>query len=161
MRAQSSPPERSPLVNVGASNPPTFPLDARRENGGPRRVPRRIGAVVAGFLVIAVLSTATDAVMHVTGIFPPLGQPMSAGLFWLAFGYRVVESILGCYVTARLAPDRPLLHALALGALGIVVSTLGAVVMRGAGPLWYPLALAAVSLPCAWVGGQLRVRQLR
>jgi hypothetical protein len=75
------------------------------------------------------------------------------------------NAIAGSYVTARLAPDRPRLHALAGGAVGLALSIVGAVLTwnRGPdfGPHWYPLALVATALPCAWVGGMLRGRQLR
>jgi len=119
---------------------------------------RRIGAVLAGFVAIAVLSSAVDAVLHAVGIFPPLGQVMSDGLFALATAYRVAISIGGCYLAARLAPDRPLAHAMALGVVGVVVSTAGAVVTWNMpiGPHWYPLLLVAVSIPCAYAGGKLR-----
>jgi len=70
---------------------------------------------------------------------------------------------VGGYITARLAPDRPMRHALAGGIVGFVACTVGAVVTwnRGPafGPHWYPLALVATAVPCAWLGGQLRVRQ--
>jgi hypothetical protein len=130
-----------------------------------RRTLRSIGAVVAGLLVIVVLSTATDMVLHATGVFPPFGQPMSDALFLLATAYRIVYGVAGCYITARLAPDRPMQHALVLGVVGLVVSTAGAVATwnRGPefGPKWYPLAVIAIALPCAWAGGRLRVMQLR
>ena len=49
--------------------------------------------------------------------------------------------------------------SLALGVVGLVVCTAGAVATwnRGPefGPHWYPLALVVLSLPCAWVGGKL------
>jgi hypothetical protein len=58
-----------------------------------------------------------------------------------------------------------MLHALAGGAVGLALSMVGAGVTwnRGPdfGPHWYPLALVATALPCAWVGGKLRGRQLR
>ena len=120
---------------------------------------RSIWAVVAGFLVILVLSTALDAIMHVTGVFPPSGQAMSDGLFAWATTYRIIVSIFGCYVTARLAPNRPMMHALWLGALGVVVSAIGAIATWNKGPefgpRWYPIVLLLVSFPCAWVGGKL------
>jgi hypothetical protein len=47
-------------------------------------------------------------------------------------------------------------HALALGGVGVVVSIAGAIIMRGAGPPWYPLALVVLAMPCAWLGGKLR-----
>ena len=120
---------------------------------------RSIGAVLAGLVVIVVLSTATDAMLHATGIYPPLGQPMAGGLFLLALGYRVVYGIAGCFVAARLAPSRPMAHALALGAIGTLVGAAGAVATwnRGPefGPKWYAIAVAATALPCAWAGGRL------
>jgi hypothetical protein len=121
---------------------------------------RRIGAVLAGFLAIVVLSTAADAVLHAVGVFPPQGQSMSDGLFALATGYRVAISIGGCYLAARLAPNRPLAHAMALGVLGVVVSAIGAVATwnMALGPHWYPLLLIAVSLPCGYAGGKLRAQ---
>ncbi len=60
-----------------------------RETHQPGRVLRRVGAVLAGLLAVVILSTATDALMHATGVFPPLGQPMSDGLFLLATAYRI------------------------------------------------------------------------
>ena len=129
-----------------------------------RRVRRSIGAVFAGLLVIIILSTGTDAVLHATGVFPPQGQPMSDALFLLATAYRIIIGIAGCYIAAWLAPDRPMKHALALGVVGLAVSTAGAVATWNAGPEfgphWYPLALIATVMPCAWVGGKLRETQL-
>jgi hypothetical protein len=129
------------------------------ETNHPRRTLRSIGAVVAGLLAIVIITTATDMLMHATGVFPPLGQPMSDGLFLLATAYRIVYGIAGGYITARLAPDRPIQHALWLGLVGVVISLVGTVVTwnRGPefGPKWYPLTLIAISVPCAWLGGKL------
>ena len=65
---------------------------------------KSVWAVLAGLIVIVILSSAVDAIMHVTGIFPAYGQAMSSGLFAWATIYRVIISIFGCYLTARLAP---------------------------------------------------------
>ena len=135
------------------------------ETNRPRHIGRSIGAVLAGFVAVVILSLATDAAMHVTGIFPPLGQPMSNAVLLLATIYRTIFAIAGCYLTARLAPDRPMQHALAGGVIGLVLSTVGAAVTWNMGPAfgphWYPLALIATALPFAWVGGKLREMQLR
>ncbi len=125
----------------------------------PRRIGRSIVAVLAGFVAIVVLSVGTDQVLHVLGVYPPWGQPMyDPGLNALALAYRIVISVFGCYLTARLAPYAPMRHALILGAVGIVVSTAGALAAMGhnLGPMWYPVALVVVSLPCAWLGARLR-----
>jgi hypothetical protein len=105
---------------------------------------------------------ATDALLHATGVYPPMNAPpMSDALFLLATAYRILYGVLGCYVAARLAPHRPLSHALALGLVGTLISIAGAIAMWDAGPAWYSLAVVAMSLPCAWVGGKLRLAQLR
>jgi len=128
------------------------------ETDRPRRTLRSIGAVVAGLIFIFILSTVIDVVMHATGVFPPWGKPMSDALFGLATAYRIVISVAGCWIAARLAPDRPMGHALALGVVGVVVSAIGTVVTWNKGPEfgphWYPLLLIVVSIPCAWLGGK-------
>lgn len=118
---------------------------------------RRIGAVLAGLVAIFVVTTAIDIALHVTGVFPPLGERPSDPLFVLATIYRIVIAVAGCYLAARLAPDRPMQHALMLGAIGVVLSTAGAIATwnTGIGPNWYPLGLIAISMPCAWLGGRL------
>ena len=120
---------------------------------------RSVGAVLAGLVAIFVLSIATDVVLHAAGVFPPLGRPLSDRLCLLATAYRTLYAVIGSYITARLAPNRPIQHALVLGLVGVVLSTIGAVATwnRGSafGPHWYPLALIVISLPCAWVGGKL------
>ena len=125
----------------------------------PRRVLRSIGAVLAGFAAVVILSLGTDMVLHATDVFPPWGQPMSDALFLLATVYRTIYSVVGSYLAARLAPNRPLQHALALGVVGLAVSTAGALATwdRGPefGPHWYPLALIVLAMPGAWVGGRL------
>jgi hypothetical protein len=129
------------------------------------RTLRSLGAVFAGFVVVVVLSLGTDVALRATGVFPPWGRPMSDALFVLATAYRTLYAVVGSYVTARLAPNRPMQHALAGGLVGLVLSIVGAVATwdRGPefGPHWYPLALVATALPCAWAGGRLFTMQLR
>ena len=123
---------------------------------------KSVWAVVAGLLVIVILSTGIDAIMHAMHVFPPIGQPMSDGMFAWATAYRVIISIFGCYVAARLAPNRPMTHALWLGVVGVVISGIGAIVTWNKGPAfgphWYPIVLILVSIPCAWVGGKIYER---
>jgi hypothetical protein len=125
----------------------------------PRRIGRSIAAVLAGLVAIFVVSTATDIALHAIGVFPPWGQPMSDGLFLLATAYRIVYGVAGSYLTARLAPDRPMRHALILGFIGLALATIGTVATWGRGPefgpKWYAIAVIAMALPCAWVGGKL------
>ena len=82
---------------------------------------RSVGAVAAGFLCTALLSVGTDAFLHARGIFPPTGQAMSDGLFVLAAAYRLVFTVLGGYMTAGLAPRRPMTHVVILGKQVVIV----------------------------------------
>jgi hypothetical protein len=119
---------------------------------------RSVGALLAGFVLVVVLSIATDAVLHATGIFPKLGVLMSDGLFLLATAYRSVYGVAGSYLTARLAPSRPMEHAIVGGVVGTVIATIGAVVTWNQpqlGPHWYPVALVVFALPGAWLGAKL------
>src|SRR5262249_16333869 len=96
-------------------------------------------------------------------VFPRPGEPMPASLWLLATAYRVLFSVLGCGITAWLAPDRPMRHALILGFIGVLISTAGTVATwdkgPGFGPKWYPIGLILVALPCAWLGGQLATKR--
>jgi len=131
---------------------------------GSRRILRRIVAVVAGFLVVGILDTAIDVVLHATGVYPPWFKPMATPLWFLAIGYRMIDGVIGGYIAAWLAPDRPVMHALALGILGFLISIAGVLATwdKGPefGPKWYPLALVVIALPCALLGGRLRARQV-
>ena len=113
-----------------------------------------IAALLAGFVVVVALSLGADVAMHKSGVFPPWGTPMNDQLFRLATVYR-----------ARVAPNRPMRHAIVGGLIGLAISILGAVTAwnRGPefGPHWYPVALAVLALPQSWLGGVLRERQMR
>jgi len=126
---------------------------------------RSVVALLAGVAAVVVLSLGTDALLHATGIYPPMGQPMSDALFVLATAYRIVYGILGGYIVARLAPKLPMRHALLSGVIGLIASTIGAVSTwdKGPefGPKWYPLALIATAMPCAWAGGKLYESRVR
>ena len=132
-----------------------------------RNIPRSIGAILAGFVFVFILSLGTDQLLHMTGVFPPWGASMvgyDAALL-LATAYRIIFGIAGSYVTARLAPGRPMQHALLGGLIGLALSIVGAAVTWNGGPAfgphWYPLALVVTVLPTAWAGGKLRLMQLR
>jgi len=134
------------------------------ETRRPRRVGRSLSALLAGFLAVIVLSIGTDIALRATGVFPQLGQPMDPALFLLATAYRTVYGVAGSYITACLAPNRPMQHALAGGVVGLAASTVGAIAMWNRvdlGPHWYPLALVTLTMPGAWAGAKLFEMQLR
>lgn len=125
----------------------------------PRHLVRSASAILAGFVLIVALSMVTDLVLEKTGVFPPQGQPMQGtGLFLLALAYRTAFGVVGGYVTAQIAPSRPIGHALILGAIGFVVSCLGVAATLGKpemGAAWYPIALVVTAIPSTWLGGWL------
>ena len=137
------------------------------ETNPPRRIGRSIGAVLTGIVVGIVVTLGTDIVLHAIHVFPPWGASMVGfdGALFLATAYRAAYGVLGSYIIARLAPDRPMQHALAGGFLGLVVSIVGAAVTWNKGPAfgphWYPLALIVLAMPQAWAGGKLYEMQLR
>lgn len=119
---------------------------------------RSVAAIIVGFLAVVVLSLGTDQLLHVLKVYPPWGDPMpQPGLNALALSYRIVFTIFGSYIAARIAPRNPMRHAMILGFIGLVLGTLGAVatIPMHLGPAWYPIAIAATALPCAWIGGAL------
>lgn len=129
------------------------------ERPAPGGLARSAGAIAVGFVATALLSLGGDVVMHATGVFPPWGQPMSDALFAWATVYRVGFTVLGGFITARLAPRKPMTHVLLLGAVGTVAALAGALATWNQGPdfgpKWYPILLVITGLPCAWAGGKL------
>jgi len=124
---------------------------------------KSIWAVAAGVLVIIVVTTLVDIVLHLARVFPPMDQPIDDSLALLATSYRIVISVGGAWLTARLAPDKPMKHAMILGIVGTVLGVVGVVATwnRGLGPRWYPMALAVLAIPQCWVGGRLYVMRSR
>jgi hypothetical protein len=135
-------------------------METTRAGNGPLRILQSVAAVVAGFLVVFVLSTGIDLILHATHVFPPEEQGLhSPALNLLALSYRLVATVLGGYVTAWIAPMAKMRHALVLGLLGTVAAIAGCIVMipMHYGPNWYPISLVITALPCCWLGGRLRL----
>jgi hypothetical protein len=121
---------------------------------------KSIGAVLAGFIFIVITHTATDALLKSAGVLPKDHLFVGTGLILLVLGYRAVFSLIGCYLTAKLAPRNAMRHALILGAIGLMLSCIGAIVAAAdLGPAWYAWTLAVIALPLAWLGGKLHERR--
>jgi hypothetical protein len=118
---------------------------------------KSVWSVLAGVLFTIVVTTLVDIALHLLSIYPPKGQPLTDAMAALATAYRIPISIAGAWLTARLAPNRPMRHALTLGGVGSLLGVVGVVVTwgKGMGPPWYPIALAALALPQCWLGGKL------
>lgn len=128
----------------------------------PRRIGRSILAVLAGIVVGIALSVATDFGLHAIGLTPPPKERWPNHLLVLATAYRSIYGVAASYVIARLAPNRPMGHALVAGTLGLIVSTLGAIGVWSTtvGQHWYSVVLLLTAVPTAWIGAKLRLMQM-
>ncbi|MDQ0463170.1 hypothetical protein QO010_000918 [Caulobacter ginsengisoli] len=125
------------------------------------RILRSTGAVLAGFVAVVVLSMATDAVLHAVKYYPPESEGM-----WdpvqnaVALAYRSLFTVVGGWLTARLAPTAPMIHAGVLSVLGLAGGLAGVIVTwnMNLGPHWYPIGLAVGAVPLTLLGGWLRMR---
>lgn len=116
---------------------------------------KSIGGVVVGFIVILILSTGTDMILKRMGVLPDKHLFVSTELIPAVIFYRAAYSLIGCYIAAKLAPRNPMRHALALGVVGVIVGSIGAIVAADLGPAWYGWTLVFIALPIAWLGGKL------
>lgn len=130
-----------------------------------KNILKSIFALLVGFVVVVILSLGTDVVLHKLHVFPPWGESVVGydRALLLATIYRTIFGVIGSYITARLAPNRAMGHALVGGAIGLVLSIAGAAAIWNKGPAlgphWYPLALVVLALPQSWLGGKICVMQ--
>lgn len=131
------------------------------KSSGTSTVGRSVLAVLAGLVFIVVVSTIIDQMFHILDVYPPWGQPMmetSDNL--LALSYRILIGVVSGYIVARLAPKAPIAHALALGAIGTLLTLAGTIAAMSMelGPLWYPVLLAISIVPTVYIGAKLAIR---
>ncbi len=118
---------------------------------------KSVWSVVAGVLFIIIVTTLVDIVLHAVSVFPPMDQPLDDRLSLLATSYRIVIGVGGAWLTARLAPGKPMTHAMILGGVGVLLGLVGVVATwnLGLGPRWYPIALTVLAIPQCWAGGRI------
>jgi hypothetical protein len=121
---------------------------------------KSIGAVLGGLITVILLSNGMDMVLEASGVFPSVSQQRHEGFHtpWmagLALLYRLVFLVIGGYVTAKLAPRRPMTHVIILGSIGCVFGLLGSFATWGFAPAWFLLSPVILGIPCVWIGGRL------
>lgn len=124
---------------------------------------RSILAIAVGFVLTGALNMGTNMVLSRVApeIVPPAGTPnTSTAALLVISAYVALYGILGCYVTARLAPSRPLLHALILGGLALAMSIPVTLSVWSDAPAWFNLYNLLAVMPYAYVGGLIREREL-
>jgi hypothetical protein len=137
----------------------TLTLNANAGSTHPRL--RTAGALIAGFVAVAALSTATDALLHAYNYYPSDGTAGSDAQLAVALAYRTLFTVLGGAITAWLAPSHPVRLATILGAIGTVPAILGVVAMWSLGHHWYAISLAVLAVPSTAFGGWLFTRVSR
>lgn len=118
-------------------------------------------ALAAGFLTMAVLVAALTALLMrlVPSWVGEEGKPEPAYIF-VNLGYSFLAAAAGGYVTAWLAAANPLYHVLALGIIVLALAALSAMQAKGKQPIWYQLALVALTPVGVLAGGLVRLRVL-
>lgn len=118
-------------------------------------------ALLAGFLTMALMVAAATAVLskYIPEWTGTPGQPR-AGYIFVNLGYSFAAAIAGGYVTAWIATDNPLVHALALALIVLLLAAVSAVQQRGQQPIWYQLLLVAVTPAGVVLGGLFRLKVL-
>jgi hypothetical protein len=124
---------------------------------------RSVLAVLVGFLVIGVLAFGTGRLVQ--GTWPAqvdaAGTPTTTLMMVVQLLYVGVYATFGCWLAARLAPSRPMLHALVLGVLGLALNIPSAIALRGSAPAWYLAAGILTTMLWAWLGGRIAESQKR
>jgi hypothetical protein len=115
---------------------------------------RSIGAVVAGYLVMAV----AIMVMFIIAFPDPTVTPgMGFMIFSLAYGF--LFGILGGWVCGLIARKAELKHAAVIAAIGILISILSMIFAAEQSPVWFQVANMVVLTIAVTAGGWLRARQ--
>ena len=118
---------------------------------------KNILAILAGFVAIFILSAGFDTILEKANLLT-LDQFNSNPSYIIAIVIicRAIFIAAGGYLTARVAPSRPMQHALILGCLGVLVNISGTVMMWDKTPHWFPVLLNILPLPFAWIGAKLK-----
>jgi hypothetical protein len=118
-------------------------------------------ALAAGFLTIAVLvAVLTALLMRLTPSWVRDQEKPQPGYIFVNLGYSFLAAAAGGYVTAWVAAANPLYHVLALAVIVLAMAALSAMQQRGKQPIWYQLALIAISPIGVFAGGIIRLRVL-
>jgi hypothetical protein len=122
---------------------------------------KSIGAIVAGFVVVAALSIGVDFIFNYLNIPSKSVVPTPTWFLILAFIYRSIFTVAGGYVTALVAPINKMRHVVVLGILGVLGGIAGVIGGWNLSDHWYPVALAISAFPLIYVGGWLYTRRTR
>lgn len=116
-------------------------------------------ALAAGFATMALLVIVLTALLkHMVPSWTGAEGKPQPGYIFVNLGYSFLAAAAGGYVTAWLAAANPLIHVLALGIVVLALAALSALQSRGKLPVWYALALVAITPIGVLAGGLVRLR---
>lgn len=117
---------------------------------------RSVAAVVTGYLLFALSASAFFAL---SGRDPH--APASAPFMMVSILYRMLFSVLGGYVAARIAGKFEIEHAFAVATLIAAIGAAALIAESPAESRWTQLPVVLIIAPAAILGGYLRRRQMR
>ena len=118
-------------------------------------------ALTAGFLTMAILVAVLTALLtRLTPSWVREQEKPQPGYISVNLCYSFLAAAAGGYVTAWVAAANPLYHVLALAIIVLALAALSAMQQRGKQPIWYQLALIALSPIGVFAGGIIRLRVL-
>jgi hypothetical protein len=107
------------------------------------------------------MAVSVSADFLLRALFPETFGHSGANLTWLAatvtFVYGAASGVAGGYLTARLASNRPVMHAAVLGGVVLLFALVGLVGSRA--PVWFNVSYLAMILPSVCAGAFLRTRR--
>jgi hypothetical protein len=121
------------------------------------RIGRIILAVLAGYIADALLVVATELTLRTPGRH--VTQPLR--YFVTDLITQCFYTIIGGYLTCRIAGTAHRAAMLSLICLGLVVGSASLVASWRMEPPWYRIALHAAYPACVWIGCKLAVRSQR
>jgi hypothetical protein len=118
-------------------------------------------ALLAGFAIMAVLLLLANVVLaRLTPSWVQAEGHPSSGYVIVNLGSTFLAAAAGGYVTAAIAVANPLYHVLMLAIVVLLLAALSALQVRGKRPIWYLLALVAITPVGALAGGLARLQVL-
>lgn len=123
---------------------------------------RSILAIVAGFLVTAVLVVVTDAVMAmlVPSLYPDMmagGRPTPTGLL-INLAYGTLYAVIGGFVMALIARRNLMKHLYWLIGVLVVFGLLNGAMYAAIMPWWYSVGVVVLGIVGYWIGVKLYMR---
>jgi len=122
---------------------------------------RAFFSLAAGFATMAVFVTlVTILLQRLTPEWSDSSATPKPGYAFVNLGCTLLAGAAGGYVTAWIAEHNPIVHVLALAITVLLLAALSALQQRGKLPVWYLLALVAITPLGAFAGGLIRMRVL-